>query len=1071
MSELKLPLFPVDGTAVSVTMTVWVGVCVVVFLNLRFGWTLSGLVVPGYLVPLLLVKPTAAAIIVGQAIITYVIARWLSDGWGWLPCWSSFFGRDRFFVIVLISVLVRAATDGWLLPLAGQRCNEAFGLQIDYRNDLHSYGLIIVSLLANYLWKPRLLRGLMTSAVTIGLTYVLVKYVVLNFTNFSLGNLHYLYEDVATSLLASPKSYIVVITTAFIASWLNLRYSWDFSGILIPALLALMWHQPTKIAVSLIEAVWILLLATWVLKLPVWGRVTVEGGRKLLLFFTLAAAHRLALAHLLPWFGQFRVTDAYGFGYLLTTLMAAKSHEKKIALRVGRGTIQASMMGAVLASFLGYALAAMPSNLFYHRAKLDLPGDELGVKIDETSLWQVINGQRVRMYSMKLPGSYQSVLPAELDYFRAGVSAALEHIAHSDMNTLQRAAELLARANFQLRLVEDRYLVMTEFEPARGWGTFVLDRHAGSGLLVEVPAPLDEWATLESGLVLFQEMRGRALAIAGASRRTNDDHSSDVLQKRETMLSAFHRLLDRHDAIQVRGYTTELLIATRHFDPARAQQSLGSLNSSLWVKRSLPPSLKLAELKRLISFVDIHWRSVATPNALRDATPRGYGELLLSRQDRHRLLNHIASDAKHQRQLLSRIDGYLNRWLRNDRLTIARQGWNEYRPAIVEELLFLDEQVVRPLVLLARNAASFAKLGESQLDQARSIDLAAGVLDYQLLLFHDLASGDDFYVLSESSPKRRNWGTFVFRAGLDSPFVLEVPRPLYERQTHQFGVALLDRLDAAALLIAGAHPFANDDGTSDVVRLANKVNAYQLVQQVILRELTHEHLLVVQMRAIQAPIDADVVIATDDGVANLQQASDPVKQLFSQLKSDGLTARLVDGSKDTAGYELGLLLQGSSMNHAVNKQMVALWLSPTLRRHYRDVSLLRMLQAQFQAIGIPTVEQELYEHLRSLNAERTASEPPIDLIETVRAYRENGDIMHLHRLVQTWPDYRFLRLIDIATDQSFLLVQPDERTAPWVFNVEGSQSNEELSLDELDDQAVRRFARTRQFLLKLRAKQ
>ena len=159
MTDLRIPLFPVDGTAASVTMTVWLGVCVVVFFNLRFGWTLSGLVVPGYLVPLLFVKPAAVLIIFGQAILTYLIVRFLSDGWGRLPWWSSFFGRDRFFVIILVSILVRAATDGWLLPIVGQRCNEAFGLQIDYRNDLHSYGLIVVSLAGQLLLEAALAAG------------------------------------------------------------------------------------------------------------------------------------------------------------------------------------------------------------------------------------------------------------------------------------------------------------------------------------------------------------------------------------------------------------------------------------------------------------------------------------------------------------------------------------------------------------------------------------------------------------------------------------------------------------------------------------------------------------------------------------------------------------------------------------------------------------------------------------------------------------------------------------------------------------------------------------------------
>ncbi len=1069
MTELKLPLFPVDGTAVSVTMTVWLGVCVVVFFNLRFGWTLSGLVVPGYLVPLLLVKPVAVAIIFGQAILTYLIVRILSDGWGRLPWWSSFFGRDRFFAIVLVSILVRAATDGWLLPAVGQWCNEALGLQMDYRNDLHSYGLIVVSLLANYFWKPRLRSGLITSIVTIGLTYVLVKYVLLNVTNFNLGSLHYLYEDVSTSLLSSPKAYVFVITTAYVASWLNLRYSWDFNGILVPALLALLWYDPAKIAVSLIEALWILVVAIWVLRWPVWRRVTIEGGRKLLLFFTIATAHRLALAHVLPRLGDFNVTDAYGFGYLLTTLMAIKSHEKKIALRLCRATLQTSMMGAVLASVLGFGLSNLPCHLMYRHSVTDLPREDPGVKSDDSRLWQVINAQRVRQYRMKLAGSFQTPMPREIEYFQSGVAALLRHLEYGQDSLLHRASDMLARANYEIRSVEDRFLVLTEREPARGWGTYVLNREASNSLLVEVPAPLEEWATLESGLVLFQELRGRALAIAGAARLSSGDRASDVLLHRNTIMSVFHNLVDRADVVQVRGYTKEWVAATEQLNLTEAQQSLESLPSQIWVRRALPPSLNLADLKRYIPLVDVRWRISPTQNVLREPTSRGIGELILNRQDRRRMRNRLASVSRLTVPRVVQIDGYLSRWLRDDRLTIARQGSNKYHPAIVEELLFLDEEVLRPLLLMAGKTATFADLDENDQQQLQSIGAAAETFDYQLILFRDKANLRDYFVLAESVPKQRHWGTFVFRAGLSSPYLIEVPRPLYERQTHQFGVALLDRLDAAGLFIAGAHPFANADGTADVARLANKVNLYQLVRQVLLRDMATTPLLVVQTRAIQAPIDADLVLATDDGTASPGLLSDVIKRLTAQLHEDGLTTRLVDGSPQTAGYELGLLLQASSLSHSINKQMVTLWLSPSLRHNYRDSVFLRLMEAKFAAVGISTVEQELCDYLSSMGTTVLNSQVSDELVETVQRFRENGDIMHLYHLVQRWPSHKYIRLIDAATDQSFLLMQAAAGGLPVVFNIDGAQSEQRVTLSGFDVEAVRQFARARQAMLQWEA--
>ena len=71
MHLFPLPLFPDGPLRESVVTTVWVGVFVISFFNLRFGWTYSGLVVPGYLVPLLLNNPVCAAITVAEGVLAY----------------------------------------------------------------------------------------------------------------------------------------------------------------------------------------------------------------------------------------------------------------------------------------------------------------------------------------------------------------------------------------------------------------------------------------------------------------------------------------------------------------------------------------------------------------------------------------------------------------------------------------------------------------------------------------------------------------------------------------------------------------------------------------------------------------------------------------------------------------------------------------------------------------------------------------------------------------------------------------------------------------------------------------
>ena len=190
---------------------------------------------------------------------------------------------------------MRATFDGWLLPMVGSFVSEELGWSFDYRNELQSFGLIVVALIANYFWKPGLIRGLLpiTSCIAITWVAVLLLGVV---TNLRLGNFHLLYDDISVSLLASPKSYVILITTAFLASWINLRYAWDFNGILIPALLGLTLHDPFKIVATIAECMVIYSVGSLLLKAPLIRDIAMQGGRKLLFFFTVCFG--LSLIHI-----------------------------------------------------------------------------------------------------------------------------------------------------------------------------------------------------------------------------------------------------------------------------------------------------------------------------------------------------------------------------------------------------------------------------------------------------------------------------------------------------------------------------------------------------------------------------------------------------------------------------------------------------------------------------------------------------------------------------------------------------------------------------------------------------
>jgi Capsule biosynthesis CapC len=352
-----LPIFPEGGLTSSVITTVWVGVFILAFFNLRFGWVMSGLVVPGYLVPLLILRPIAAGVIVVEAVLTYGIV-WLFSERLARGRFNALFGRDRFMGLVLASIAVRLALDGWALPIAAEWLSNEWDRQIDWQSNLQSFGLVVISLMANQLWKPGLVRGLLSAIVVTGLTWLVVRYGLMEFTNFRLSGVSYVYEGLASSILASPKAYIILVMTAFIASQMNVRYGWDFSGILIPALIALQWYQPLKILTSFLEAGIIYALAHQVLKLPYFASRTIEGARKLVVFFNVSFIYKLALGHAIAWLAlDVKTTDFYAFGYLLSTLLAIKAYDKQIFPRVMRSTLEVSLAGTLAGNLIGFVLA------------------------------------------------------------------------------------------------------------------------------------------------------------------------------------------------------------------------------------------------------------------------------------------------------------------------------------------------------------------------------------------------------------------------------------------------------------------------------------------------------------------------------------------------------------------------------------------------------------------------------------------------------------------------------------------------------------------------------------------
>ncbi|WP_394833960.1 poly-gamma-glutamate biosynthesis protein PgsC/CapC [Pendulispora rubella] len=339
-----LAIFPSSGFDQSVTTPVLIGVLISWFFTETFGWVFAGLVVPGYLAAVFLVEPASGVVDVVEAVLTFGVARIIGE---YLPrsgVMSRVFGRERFLLIVLVSILVRLAVEGWLLPRTLTRATWAY-----------SVGLVLVPLAANACWKTGLVRGIVQNGAPALAVYLLVRYVFLPHTNLSLSGFELATENVAASFLGSPKAYTLLITGALLAAVANLRYGWDFNGILIPALLGLVVTEPVKLVATFAETAILYTVVLGLRRFTRLSRSNIAGPRRVVLFFTVDYALRFVWAAAMgPRLPGGDIVAFMGFGYLLPTLLAVKISERDNPALVLLPTLKVSVVGFVLGSLVGF---------------------------------------------------------------------------------------------------------------------------------------------------------------------------------------------------------------------------------------------------------------------------------------------------------------------------------------------------------------------------------------------------------------------------------------------------------------------------------------------------------------------------------------------------------------------------------------------------------------------------------------------------------------------------------------------------------------------------------------------
>ncbi|NMO14724.1 hypothetical protein HPC49_05380 [Pyxidicoccus fallax] len=899
-----LTLFPAYSLDTSILAAVLVGVLILALLTETFGWVFVGLVVPGYLASVFVIHPEAGITVVVEAVLTYALALALSAGMSRTGAWSEFFGRDRFFAIVLSSVLVRALSEAVLLPHVGRWIDARWGTSFALDRSLHSIGLVLVPLTANAFWKLKLRRGLWQVGVPVVLTYALLRFVLLPATNLSFSSLELMYEDVAQDFLASPKAYIILLTTALLAARFNLNYGWDFNGILVPALLALTWLEPAKLVATLLEVALLVLGTKALLATPGLRTLNLEGPRKTVLVFFLGFVVKWCIGWALG--GRvpgLKVTDLFGFGYLVPTLLAVKILQKQAAARVMLATVHTSLAGFVVGSLVGFGLSLVEPRPATALPTATPQAQAPGLGLDKSPLG-VMTLAHVTARENNASGVPLRRRNGELRQYASLWRAAGAWLQTGDADAQRVVRERAEALGLELRALPDtapgapkRFALVEKerVEGKLGWDTAVLVPGA-PGPVLEVPRPLTEAPSAEAAATLCERVKCRAIIASGVDTSRAGLRPGDALMEGDTPLHSAHTVLSSVERIQVRADAALARgKALLHVPAGEKSPALEALWPGIQHTEAEPPEPGLAWGDDRLSVLRAHPHDLATlalEGAPELAAPLTQTEL------RAALLS--------PRESAPYAEGAAP------------------RPTDAE-LLVLEEQVAAPLL---GNAG--ATVPEPL--RARWASVMAGLLGMTVRPVEGCAEGGSCWWVADAEGQHGRAGASLLVRPGGGPLAFDVPVP--DREQGTLAVALEAWQEARARALVVATPGASVDILHPATQ-GHLRTTFQAFHQAVHRALPEEAGLVLQVRGYSGrpAVNADVLVDVGGPVLRPEQRPADLERLLAKSGALGWLSSRVrynDGSPELAG------LSDASPQAAFSRtfggaRIATLWLSEPLR--------------------------------------------------------------------------------------------------------------------------------------------
>jgi gamma-polyglutamate biosynthesis protein CapC len=870
-----LQLFPSNGLDQSLHAPVLVGLLVLTFFREAFGWGYAGLVVPGYLAAVMLAAPLTGGLIIAESILGYLLAALVGH---WMPkteAWSSLFGRERFLLLIVTALVVRVSVEAYWLEWLLARYH------LTHSRELYSIGLVLVPLLANSFWNQGLRIALPRVAIVTLLTYLFVDYVLLGYTNFTLSRFRIANESVSLSFLETPHAHVILLLGAVMAARDNVLYGWDYNGILVPALLAVAWYQPTKLVTTIAEALLVLVLARSVSRLWPFSKILMVGSRRMLLTYLVGFVTKWILGFLALRFAPgLQMVDYFGFGYLLPSLLAVKMWNTDKVGRVVMPTVQVSLTAFVVGNLASYALRFVDP----------APAPKAPVSVEP---------QASPALALMLADTAPSPRPEPMTLERAGSYEEAIELAEAIARLGPAEQQLQVRVSSRLRVVRT----------PQGWwivGPRAIDPND------DRVAP--RWAmrprsSSRPWMVVVETTR------VGAPETVVGLHIADLLEARLVLLrSRFADQREYDDAFRI-------ALAQRHGIDQTVLVSERRGPATLSVVGRVPGDLSVETLKGSLGLaISVAWRAADPDHDAWKDLPR----LALSRPD----MEHAASSVS--RAPTSDVWlGSVARSFRERKRELTSIEAGAYRVPPIEELRLFGDTLGASLSSTAFEAPS------------PWLCTLAAALGYRFakIATNDAAPAAGWALYEPAGPGRRGLPTWVVRrgrAGTQGPILMEVPAPRWEAGGIDSALSMADAFDARGLLVPGALPNVDARGKADPRRVAGRQSFYQRAHEAWLS--AGGRVLAINGIAPQSEGGTTGALFTFQEPADTAlQGPGWTRGLAALLIRMGLSADSVDGSAEREPYSGEGDPAMAYARRFAPERMALLWLGAPVRSWYASL--------------------------------------------------------------------------------------------------------------------------------------